>query len=146
MLSPGSVLVALYFFLMWVGINAFQSGMCGWRELARHYADPGLGGEVLYGGSGWLGQWRINRRLSLAPNVRGLKVGIGVLWKPWHPSLLIPWDDITINAASGVEGEGAVELQLRLCPGLRLGLDASTLVRLRELAARVGPEVVRCLV
>ena len=90
------VFLAIFVFV-WACLCYFISVLGGWRSLARVYpASQFLPGERFRFRSAWMGAG-INYRISLTleANTQGLHISVFLPLRIGHPSLFIPWEEIS---------------------------------------------------
>ncbi len=84
---------------MWVSISLLLSLIGGWRKLAEVYkADekiegykwPSQSGSTRFGVS-------YNHCLIIKANNKGIQIGISLMFRLGHPTLFIPWKDVTVT-------------------------------------------------
>lgn len=129
---------------LWVGgfgvvFAVFWSAVCivlaawgGWRSLARYYA-----GEVRMAKAGWRFQSATMRRmtnynfiLTVTVGEDGLGLSVLGLFRPGHPPIKVPWNDIEAQADRHLLLP-AVKLVFRRTPGVFLRISPT-------LADRIG--------
>jgi hypothetical protein len=103
--------------LFWAGVSFLISRISGWSLLARHYrmADS-------FDGKRWRFQtcqmrWMTSYRntLIIGGDRRGLHLSVLFLFRPGHPSLFVPWGDI--SAETRAAGPlSIVEFRFRKAP------------------------------
>jgi len=88
------------FAALWVAISYVLSFVGGWRTLAEHYRAP----EDITTERNWRfqsgimsGIMRYNGALSIGTNRTGMRLSMLFLF-PGHPTLFIPWSDVTVTA------------------------------------------------
>ncbi len=82
--------------IFWCGVVGLISVIGGWRTLAAHYAVPTFGGTVLsHATTGRLGLANYRNVLKVGWSEQGLHLGVMVFFRPFHPPLCIPWQDVT---------------------------------------------------
>ncbi|HKV07431.1 MAG TPA: hypothetical protein VJ725_04770 [Thermoanaerobaculia bacterium] len=91
--------LALFPFLfvgIWAGVVLLLSWVGGWRALAGSYraAQP-FTGEQFRARVGWMRGARYRGVLSLGADSMGLHLSVFPLFRMGHPSLFIPWSDIS---------------------------------------------------
>ena len=118
------VLFPVFFVAMWLFVSFLLSAMGGWRALAEHYTAQSpfqgkrfrfrsaqLGGYVNYGGC-----------LTLGAGPHGLYLAVLPFFRMAHPSLVIPWGDISAREARSWLF-AAIELQFAKAPGASVRLS-----------------------
>lgn len=99
----GAVFVALFVVAFWCLTSYVSSMISGWHALAQQFRyDREFDGEQWRFCSGWL-RWRTRYGgvLVLGANHDGLYMRMLWMLRFGHPSLLIPWNQITVTEASG---------------------------------------------
>lgn len=87
----GAFLV-LWFFGLWFG-----SRVCGWRRLAEAYPSTSEFNCETRPTSARVGSCTYNGILNVGASEAGLYLIPALIYRPFHPPLLIPWDDIDAN-------------------------------------------------
>ena len=91
-LIPLVVLVAVP--LVWVGVVALVS-RAGWARLAAHYeTDAPATGRTFRFVSGAVGLATYGNALTVSLEPDGLRLAVIAPFRPGHPPLLIPWDEV----------------------------------------------------
>ena len=100
-----AVVIAFFFVfpLFWLGIVYLLSRLGGWPGLARHYAYHGTFSGTTFNmqsaTTGPLGNYR--NCMTFGVNDDGLYMSPLVFFRPGHPPLLIPWDEIEARESQG---------------------------------------------
>jgi hypothetical protein len=89
--------------LGWVGVSWLISWTGGWGRLARHYRHTTqvekTWHHVRIAYFGWAGYGNC---LTAAATADGLFLAPYLPWRPGHPPLFVPWEDVTVRAVSGI--------------------------------------------
>jgi hypothetical protein len=85
----------LGFALIWTGVVYLISLLSGWRRLARRYRYQGPPRPDARSGSGRIGVANYKGALRVAFDDRGLYLGVNPFFRAGHPTLFIPWTDIS---------------------------------------------------
>jgi len=131
-----------YLFIAVIGFFAvlfFLIGrISGWSKLANFYR---FSGEFV--GKQWRFQsaqlrWYLgyNNCLTFGANESGLFVSLLFLFRVGHPSLFIPWGDITVNMKEGVWGKYA-ELRFRQAPTIPFRISETLIEKIAGSASRL---------
>ena len=81
--------VALWVFVLWL-----ISWACGWRRLARCFADTSLfRGEITPFASARIGFGNYNGALNIGATDFGIYLATMRVFRPFHPPLLVPWTE-----------------------------------------------------
>jgi len=103
-----STLIVIGFFiifpLFWSGIVYFTSVLGGWSQLKQIYRyELPFNGEIIRFGSGRIGRFvNYNGILTIGRGSAGLYLSTFFMYRPGHPPLLIPWEDISMEEGQGV--------------------------------------------
>jgi len=123
---------AAVFAVFWSAVCVTLAAWGGWRALARHYA-----GEVRAVKAHWRFQSATMRRmtnynfvLSVTVGEDGLGLSVLGLFRPGHPHLKVPWDDLSAEADRHMLLP-AVKLSFRRVPGVFVRISPT-------LAERIG--------
>ncbi len=86
---------------LWCGICLGLAYAGGWQALARVYPDsPRSEGRRFHFCSARVGAWvSYNSSLSVGANAWGVRLAVWPIFRPGHPPLFIPWNEIS----SGLE-------------------------------------------
>jgi hypothetical protein len=85
---------------LWFFVVHMIARFSGWRALGELYStnDP-FRGELFRFSSGTMQRGAsYSACLNVGSSVRGLSLGLLFLFRPGHPSLFIPWDEIRIES------------------------------------------------
>jgi len=94
-LTEGYLLLAAAFVLLWFFGLWLGSRVCGWRRLAEHYrSTSSFDCEMVQWTSARLGFCNYNGVLSVGVSEVGFYVIPVLIYRPFHPPLLIPWTEI----------------------------------------------------
>lgn len=100
---------------LWCAMLTVLSYLSGWRKLAAGYTHrepfPGETWRFQSGELRWLG---IKNCLIIGADPRGLYLSMMLLFRFWHPPLLIPWGSIQVQNKKKLFNEG---VEFRLGPG-----------------------------
>jgi hypothetical protein len=78
----------------WSGV-VWLVGQVGWRRLARDYeTDAPITGRTFRMASASIGWATYSNTLTISIEPGGLRLAPMLLFRPGHPPVLIPWDDI----------------------------------------------------
>ena len=120
----------LTFPLMWCAVLLLLAQLGGWRALATSYASPARpSGEGFSFRSGKLGFVNYGSCLSFVCAREGLFVAVALPFRPGHPSLSIPWREVSAQAKDGWIFR-FVDLRFAQQPRVRLRLSRSLAERL----------------
>jgi len=97
----------LFALVVWVGVTLLLGFLSGWVSLAGEYrtSKPFSGDwwglkSAYMGPLGPLGSMR--NCLNIGANQAGLYLSVFFVFRPGHPPLFIPWDDITVEDEKGI--------------------------------------------
>ena len=97
--SHSPLLPIAFFVLVWVVVGFLLGKVSGWAALGRDYAFPNP-----FDGKSWRFQcaqmrWmsNYNNCLTVGANEQGLYLSIFFVLRIGHPSLFIPWRDISVT-------------------------------------------------
>ena len=80
---------------VWCGV-VWLIGQAGWRTLARAYAtDLPASGRTFRFQSGRIGHASYNGVLTISVEPEGIRLAVAAPFRPGHPPVLIPWDEIS---------------------------------------------------
>ena len=123
----------------WLTILALLSYVSGWRKLAAGYTckEPFIGTTWRFQSAEmrWLG---IRNCLILGADARGLYMSMMLLFRFWHPPLLIPWTAINSRTKKKLFSEG-VEFTLGPAPGVPLWVWPPIADKIRAAAGPAFP-------
>ncbi len=92
------MLLPVFFPLMWFGILMLLAKVGGWSKLAEHYTDREAAPTRTWGfRSARIGLVNYNGGLTFGVTHNGLMLRAFMLLRPGHPTLVIPWTDLTIT-------------------------------------------------
>jgi hypothetical protein len=89
----------LIFIFCWIALSILIARLSGWARLARHYrAEAPLDGtRFRFQSAGMRFATNYGGCLTVGVNRRGLYLAVWLLFRIGHPSLFIPWRDITMT-------------------------------------------------
>jgi hypothetical protein len=128
--SMGGGLMGLWFPLvfagLWIVIGLALSRFGGWHDLAKEYrSDRDLAaGRLRWKSAGMRGMVRYRNCLSMGSDGAGFFLSISPLFRAGHPSLFIPWSDISVSPRRVWIWDFA-ELRFARCPGIPLLIRAA---------------------
>lgn len=133
-------LIPLLFFptfvVFWCGIVFLIGATGGWRKLGKRYARDAreFTGHRRVMQSGMMGGLaRYNNILTVGADPRGLYLDVFGMFRPGHPPLYIPWEQVEMRERRGWIFT-YVDFTFPAVPGVRLTLAK----RLAEEVARAG--------
>ena len=96
------LLVAVTVLLFWAVLLTGLGRISGWHELSRHYPleTPFVGTEFRFRSAqiGWI---NISGAVMFGVNAEGLQLDVFSLFTYGHPTIVIPWGDISVTQTSG---------------------------------------------
>lgn len=120
------VLFVVFFVAVWALAVFLISAAAGWSRLARYYrATTPFTGQRWSGQMAWMGLARYRSILTVGADGTGLYLEVMRIFRIGHPSLLIPWSDITTEERQ-VLFFPVVAFQFMQVPGVTLSLTRST--------------------
>jgi hypothetical protein len=135
------VIFPVYFVVLWLLVSALISFVGGWRSLAKRFRLRGsFEGERWRWQSGQM-RWLVGYHncLTLGANEEGILLAIMFLLRFRHPSLLIPWNEVSVKRKRlWIIGE-YVGLILGRETAVPLWIRASLAAKLRRAAVRHWP-------
>jgi hypothetical protein len=89
----------LIFIFCWIAVSILIAKLSGWAMLAHHYrAEAPLDGtRFRFQSAGMRFATNYGGCLTVGVNRRGLYLAVWLLFRIGHPSLFIPWRDITMT-------------------------------------------------
>ena len=137
------VIVFLVVFpLFWSAIVYLIARLGGWSDLAKQYAlqEPysGTTFQMQSVTIGILGNYR--SVVTIGANDVGLYLNPLVVYRPGHPPLLIPWDDIEPRQARGLSFVEMVSFSPRMAPKRTISISKKLAGKLRDASGRAWPE------
>lgn len=116
----------VYFIVLWCLILWIIALSGGWKKLADRYAMPGdFQGQILRFQSARLNWSNYSKILRIGLSERGLYLSPIVLFRPFHPPLFIPWEEIEAEPFQRALWRG-YQLRFRSAPGVTLELYQGT--------------------
>jgi hypothetical protein len=92
------ILIVLFPFLfagLWCGVCLFTSTMGGWRRLAERFPARGQpSGRRFFMQRGKVGRVAYKGCLTIHSSPEGLHLSVWLPFRPGHPPLFIPWNEI----------------------------------------------------
>lgn len=135
------VIFPVYFVTLWVLVGFLAGYIGGWRSLASRFRARGpFNGLVIARQSGqmrWIAGY--GNCLNLGANHEGLFLSTMILFRAGHPSLLIPWDQITVSTDWFFLMGKVVKFRLGREPSVPLWIRAKLADKLKESAGSKWP-------
>ncbi|HSH05901.1 MAG TPA: hypothetical protein VLL52_25525 [Anaerolineae bacterium] len=123
------------FTTMWCTIVYIIAVLGGWRQLATYYqTDQPFTGQTWSFQGGYMGWSRYSGVLTTGANATHLYLSVLIFYRPGHPPLLIPWNDITTEEATRFFFIPVVTFRFKQTPDVTLQLinrNAQRLLALR---------------
>lgn len=131
------IAVPLYFLpplivVSWVLVSLLLSLVSGWWRLAWHYRHTG----PIAGQHRWY--FPIVTLVGWVPYMRWLAVAVGrdgltlipnILYRPGHPTLFVPWADVSAEAKANLAW-GYHEFRFAKVPGVRIAVGKALALRM----------------
>lgn len=124
-------LFSLFFIVVWWFALAGLARMSGWATLAEHYrADVDFDGarrrfQSMSMGNGTLADVNFSNCVTLAVNTQTVGLSMLFPFRPYHPPLIIPLDDISIAPHKVMWFFKAVRITARRAPEVKITLFQS---------------------
>lgn len=126
----------VYFTALWCLILWLIALTGGWRKLAGRYRQLGdFQAQVLRYQSARLNWSNYSNILRIGLSDRGLNLSPMVLFRPFHPPLFIPWEEIEAQPFQRALWTG-YQLCFRSVPGVRLELYRGTFQHILDFLER----------
>jgi hypothetical protein len=127
------------FIAMWCAMGVFVAWAGGWAELAMHYRNEGPfeGRKWRFSSARFGSGTSYSGMLTVGANRQGLYLAVLPLFRPGHPPLFIPWEDVRKPARRWYDFFGT-PLELGAEPGLRVTFYGGLV---GELEAETGREI-----
>jgi hypothetical protein len=132
------ILVAfpLYFSALWCLILWIIALTGGWRKLAGRYRHLGdIQGQILRFQSARLNWSNYSNILRIGLSERGLYLSPMAIFRPFHPPLFIPWEEIEAEPFQRALWRG-YQLRFRSVPGVTLELFQGTFQHILDFLER----------
>jgi hypothetical protein len=98
-------LFPFFFVGMWVFVTYLVALIGGWKRLAAHYqSNSDFLGQQWSFSSGRLGVSNYSAALTVGANSSGLYLAVLLPWRPGHPPLFIPWQEINTSTSKSLWG------------------------------------------
>jgi hypothetical protein len=132
--------VLLIAILGWLVVGFVSSYITGWALLAQRFrCDERFSGEHLRFRSAAMRCWgNYGNCLTMGVNPHGFLLSPSFPFFPGHPSLFIPWNEITVRRTRVLWAK-CVELHLGREPAVPLRISESVANRLAALAGEAWP-------
>lgn len=116
-----ALVFVLSFAAIWLFVTWIASWASGWRRMAQRFGNPGplasVGEQVRFA-SAQIGWANYSGALDLRVSASGVCLATMWIFRPFHPPLFIPWNEIEAHTA---RWPGAAPwLSLRSVPGARI--------------------------
>jgi len=135
------VLLPLLFPLLWVAVCTTIASFAGWQALAGSYR-----AQYPFEGARWVGQsatlrWGMgyHGNLTVGADAAGLRLSVLFLFRPGHPPLFIPWQDVSVESRRVLFGRRC-RLQFRQAGGVSLTINQALADKLRTAAGGAWPQ------
>ena len=95
-LALGIVIVFPFVFCgMWIFVSMLLSVIGGWKTLAASYPDSSRNRDYSHTFQGGkMGLANYNGILMIGGDESGLHLAVMILFRPFHPPISIPWEDV----------------------------------------------------
>lgn len=134
---PATLLVLVP--LAWIALMLAVASLGHWARLAAPYrARTPLPGQTWRAQSAQFGWCNYGHCLIVGAGARGLRLAVLFPFRPGHPPLQVPWDDLSVSEVKGWFSP-PVELRFRRAPGARVRISRELAAKLREAAGASWP-------
>jgi len=115
-----------WIWILWLAGCFLFSKVTGWSELARRFRFRGRFRGRRFPMQSVRMRWMMNYSncVTLGANESGLYVAMLLLFRPFHPTLLIPWAELTVSAETDPFGLRFVVFQPKAAPHITLAVSA----------------------
>jgi hypothetical protein len=124
----------------WILINHLIALASGWKKLSNRFRL-----QQTYSGPTWKWQSALMRRFAAYNNClivgadqMGLFLSIMVFFRPGHPALFIPWNEVTVTRTDGILTD-LVEITLGHSEQVPFKIRGSLASKLRDAAGQGWP-------
>ena len=115
--------LAVLFPLFWCGILLLLAHLGGWARIATEYRLwDSFEGSRWWFQSGQFGWTNYGSCLTVGAGPRGLYFSVLFPFRPGHPPILVPWDDVAAKPGKFLFSR-YVDLRFRRVPGVRVRLS-----------------------
>jgi hypothetical protein len=133
----------------WILVAFLLSRLGGWQKLAEHYpADHPFEGQVVrFQAAQFRRSVNYNGCLNFGASYEGVYIVPMLLFRAFHPPILIPWSDITAQAVKlwrfwnfvELRSMRAPDIPIRIKPALAAKLERESMGRFKVVAASPVP-------
>jgi hypothetical protein len=110
-------LLVVLFPLFWSGVLLLIGHIGGWGRIASKYrARDAFEGRRWSFQSGQFGRSNYGGCLTVGANQRGLRFSVFFPFRPGHPPIFVPWEDVSVTEGRWLFSSYA-DLSFRLAPG-----------------------------
>lgn len=115
-----------WIWILWLAGCFLFSKVTGWSELGVRYRFRGRFRGRRFPMQSVRMRWMMNYSncVTLGANESGLYVAMLVLFRPFHPTLLIPWAELTVSTETDPFGLQFVVFQPKGAPNITLAVSA----------------------
>lgn len=136
-LYPAALLVLVP--MTWSAVMFGLAALGHWSRLAAVYpAWAPFEGRTWRGQSAQFGCCNYGHTLVVGAGARGLRLSVLFPFRPGHPPLQVPWEDLSVAEARSWFGP-PVELRFRRAPGARVRISHALAAKLRDAAGASWP-------
>jgi hypothetical protein len=108
----------------WAFVLNVLGFMSGWWSLAKAYPHTGhFDGKLRRFRSLKLNWVNVNGAVTIGTNAEGLYLAMFVLFRPGHPPVFIPWEDVSAKVVKGWLWMQYLELRFAKVPNLRMRIS-----------------------
>ena len=126
----------VFFIAIWTFVLGIIAVAGGWQRLAKHYTTRDMltpyQGKKLRGKSARFGGTSYKRMLIFGANMQGLYLATNIIFRFSHPTLFIPWSDITTEERDGVF-MSFTTLTFSQAPKVKMTISSKLMSQLQEL-------------
>jgi len=115
-----------WIWIVWLAGCFLFSKVTGWSELGVRYRFRGQFRGRRFPMQSVRMRWMMNYSncVTLGANASGLYVAMLILFRPFHPTLLIPWAELTVSTVTDPFGLRFVVFQPKAVPQVTLAVSA----------------------
>ena len=136
-----ALLAVIGFVAMWAAISSLIAAFSGWRRLAQVYSltTPFNGQQWRFRSARMRWSTNYNGCLTIGANVRGLYLGVLLVFRIGHPPVFVPWSEVqmTVHKARVFR---YLDFTFARAPGVVVGVDERVARNILQAGRRSLPD------
>lgn len=130
----------LFIIVLWFVVMYAVSRLGGWSRLAEHYREtsPHEGRKIRFQSASMRWMMGYNNCLTFGPGRDGLHISVLLPMRIGHPSLMVPWEEISATPRPGRLFPG-YRLRFAQCPDIPFVVTKRLMAKITEAMGGTNP-------